>query len=125
MIKFRCDQCGQKIGVPEKLLGRHIKCPRCKHRQLVEDEGATPASAPSLVETAKAAADDPPPQAPPEPERILRGQTLDLEEKPAEAPPEETEAAPVGKAAQSSLLALAGIDAETARGSAQKIRRKN
>lgn len=115
MIKFRCEQCGQKIGVPEKLIGRHIKCPRCKNRQIVQAEGAEPAGPPSLVETAKLEASLPDPEFPPEPERILRGQTLDLDDKPADSPAEEEEAPPAPKPAQASLLALAGIDAKTAR----------
>lgn len=114
MIKFRCEQCGQKIGVPEKLIGRHVKCPRCKHRQLVQADGPAPGSVAALLAAEKTVSDASPTEAPPQPERILRGQTLDLEDKPAEAPAEEAETPPVAKAAQSSLLALAGIDAKTA-----------
>lgn len=29
MIKFRCGECGQKMGVPEKYAGRGVKCTGC------------------------------------------------------------------------------------------------
>ncbi len=29
MIKFRCGDCGQKMGVPEKYAGRAVKCTKC------------------------------------------------------------------------------------------------
>ncbi len=84
MIKFRCEQCGQKIGVPEKLIGRHVKCPRCKHRQLVQAEGPAPGSVAALLAAEKTVADASATESAAQPERILRGQTLDLEDKPAE-----------------------------------------
>lgn len=30
MIKFHCEQCGQKIGVDDTTTGRAVRCPRCK-----------------------------------------------------------------------------------------------
>jgi len=30
MIKFLCEQCGQKIGVDDDKAGRAVRCPRCK-----------------------------------------------------------------------------------------------
>jgi hypothetical protein len=30
MIKFHCEKCDKKIGVPEEYSGKLIKCPRCK-----------------------------------------------------------------------------------------------
>ena len=29
MIKFRCHNCGKKIGVPELYAGRRARCPKC------------------------------------------------------------------------------------------------
>lgn len=29
MLKFRCGDCGQKLGVPEKYAGRKVKCTKC------------------------------------------------------------------------------------------------
>ena len=29
MIKFRCENCDKKIGVPEKYAGKLVKCPQC------------------------------------------------------------------------------------------------
>src|SRR5579871_894333 len=31
MLKFRCKECDQKIGVPEEWAGRNVRCPRCRH----------------------------------------------------------------------------------------------
>ena len=31
MLKFRCAQCNQKIGVPEEYAGKRVRCPRCKN----------------------------------------------------------------------------------------------
>jgi len=31
VIKFRCEDCGQKMGVPEKYAGRAVKCTKCGH----------------------------------------------------------------------------------------------
>ncbi len=145
MIKFRCEHCAQKIGVPDKLLGRHVKCPRCKQRLLVQpmDEATlaappAPPAAPKkppripLKDLSKLIAPSaaPPPSEPEasEPTRILRGQALDMDDKPAvaaETPAPEVEADPAfpvpataaarAGAKQSSLLSLAGIDAKTAR----------
>lgn len=30
MIKFKCGQCGQKLGVPEKYAGKAVRCTGCK-----------------------------------------------------------------------------------------------
>lgn len=30
MIKFRCPNCSQKLGVPEKYAGRRVKCSKCE-----------------------------------------------------------------------------------------------
>ncbi|MBW8034975.1 MAG: hypothetical protein FVQ79_04900 [Planctomycetes bacterium] len=35
MIKFPCDNCGQKISVPEKHAGKAGTCPKCKNRVTV------------------------------------------------------------------------------------------
>ena len=29
MIKFRCELCEKKIGVPDEYAGKHVKCPGC------------------------------------------------------------------------------------------------
>jgi len=29
MIKFRCQYCDKKIGVPDEYAGKRVKCPRC------------------------------------------------------------------------------------------------
>ena len=29
MLKFRCEACGQKLGVPEKFAGKRIRCVKC------------------------------------------------------------------------------------------------
>jgi len=29
MLKFRCSQCGRKLGVPDEYAGRHVKCVGC------------------------------------------------------------------------------------------------
>ena len=31
MIKFRCHNCNQKIGIPDEHAGKMVKCPRCKN----------------------------------------------------------------------------------------------
>jgi phage FluMu protein Com len=31
MIKFRCKNCNQKIGVRDELSGKRVKCPKCKN----------------------------------------------------------------------------------------------
>ena len=43
MIKFHCDQCGKKIGVPDEHLGRRVKCPGCKRPVVVVNEAAAAA----------------------------------------------------------------------------------
>ena len=30
MIKFHCDKCDKKIGVPYEFAGKLVRCPRCK-----------------------------------------------------------------------------------------------
>jgi len=30
MIKFRCEHCNHKLGVPETYVGRIVRCPNCK-----------------------------------------------------------------------------------------------
>ena len=56
MLKFRCGQCGQKIGVPEAYAGKRVRCPRCQQ----------PARVPHEVE-----AEPQPPAVPAEPEPIV------------------------------------------------------
>jgi len=38
MVKFRCGQCGQKIGVPEAYAGKRVRCPRCQQPARVPHE---------------------------------------------------------------------------------------
>ncbi|MEM0914267.1 MAG: hypothetical protein AAGB29_01220 [Planctomycetota bacterium] len=35
MIKFRCTDCTQKMGVPDEYAGKAVRCPRCKARVAV------------------------------------------------------------------------------------------
>ncbi len=35
MIKFRCSNCGQKLGVPDKYAGRRVRCNKCNEPALV------------------------------------------------------------------------------------------
>ncbi len=47
MIRFKCENCGQKFKVPEKNAGKKSKCPKCKHPivvPLAEQESAQESS---------------------------------------------------------------------------------
>lgn len=35
MLKFRCGQCNQKMGVPDEYAGKRVRCPKCKNAQTV------------------------------------------------------------------------------------------
>ena len=35
-IKFKCS-CGQVLSVPDKMAGKQGKCPKCKHRFVLEE----------------------------------------------------------------------------------------
>ncbi|MBN2182544.1 MAG: hypothetical protein JW715_11580 [Sedimentisphaerales bacterium] len=37
MIEFYCENCGQKIGAPETLIGESRQCPNCKSKVIVPD----------------------------------------------------------------------------------------
>ena len=37
MIKFFCEACEKKIGVPDEFAGKLVRCPRCKHPARVPD----------------------------------------------------------------------------------------
>ena len=37
MIEFYCENCGQKIGAPDILVGKSRQCPRCKNKVIVPD----------------------------------------------------------------------------------------
>jgi len=47
-IKFRCEQCDSKLSIKSSKAGAEIKCPKCRHAQIVpsangsEQEHATP-----------------------------------------------------------------------------------
>ncbi len=41
MIRFRCEQCGNNIGVPDQSAGRRGKCPKCGNNVIVPDKSAT------------------------------------------------------------------------------------
>ena len=55
MLKFRCGQCNQKIGVPEAYAGRLVRCPRCSQ----------PARVPQPDQVGEAGASSAPVDAPP------------------------------------------------------------
>lgn len=42
MIKFRCLNCNQKIGVPDEKSGKKIKCPKCGNVNLAPQEKTSP-----------------------------------------------------------------------------------
>ena len=118
MIKFRCGRCAQKIGVPDNLAGHHVKCPRCNDRVLVQaaSVGVKPAAAPQAPPRPNQRSAPVVAEESPEPTRITRGQTLDLDHKSperstAEAADEGVDEAPVSaRVKQASLMSLAGID---------------
>ena len=35
VIKFRCSNCNQKVGVPDDCAGKRVKCPQCKSHEAV------------------------------------------------------------------------------------------
>ena len=39
MLKFRCGQCRQKIGVPAEYAGKRVRCPRCQQPSAVPFPG--------------------------------------------------------------------------------------
>lgn len=51
MLKFRCAQCNQKIGVPEEYAGKRVRCPRCKSAAKVPQASEI---APAIQQTAAA-----------------------------------------------------------------------
>lgn len=42
IIEFRCPACDETIKAPEHFAGKHAKCPHCKGRVEVPDEGGEP-----------------------------------------------------------------------------------
>ena len=49
MVKFRCANCKQKIGVPEEYAGKRVRCPRCKQAATVPHATDVAVEAPSGV----------------------------------------------------------------------------
>ena len=41
MIRFRCEQCGHNIGVPDQSAGRRGKCPECGNNVIVPDKSTS------------------------------------------------------------------------------------
>ncbi len=46
MIKFRCEHCGHKLGVPETYIGRTVRCPHCKAGNTVPNPEPAPEPTP-------------------------------------------------------------------------------
>lgn len=66
MIRFRCESCKRKIGVPDEYAGKAVRCPQCKQPANVPASSTVAPSSPNKVSvspTKKA----PPPAAPPRP----------------------------------------------------------
>jgi len=58
-IKFHCENCGQKISVPQIHAGKKGKCPKCKHPVVVpkQAEHASPDKSSRLVSFARSMCD--------------------------------------------------------------------
>jgi len=47
MIKFRCSNCGHKLGVPSTYVGKTVRCPHCQTGNRVESPPESPPESPS------------------------------------------------------------------------------
>jgi DNA-directed RNA polymerase subunit RPC12/RpoP len=50
LVKFRCESCGKKIGVPEKYAGKKARCPGCQKTITIPVQ--TMISSPAVAESA-------------------------------------------------------------------------
>lgn len=60
MIKFRCKNCTQKIGVKDEYAGRRIKCPKCGQAVRIPVPKPEPAEDPYELDLSQLEASDPP-----------------------------------------------------------------